>query len=177
MRRIATVLSLILMLSFCGKKQTKTEASDAKTTEPEFAGLVVKDAVINQILQPYLSLKDAFVNGAVDSVRNLSLELQSEMDSTLNQAEQTTLKTHLTDILTKMAGDSDINAQRVEFESLSKIVYAVVKNSASTFGIYKQFCPMAFDNKGAFWLSLEEKVTNPYFGDEMLNCGVVQEEL
>ena len=34
-------------------------------------------------------------------------------------------------------------------------------------------CPMAFDNKGAKWLQLGDKIQNPYFGSEMLTCGSV----
>jgi membrane fusion protein, copper/silver efflux system len=39
--------------------------------------------------------------------------------------------------------------------------------------VYRQFCPMAFDDKGAFWLSESDEILNPYFGDMMLNCGEV----
>jgi len=42
--------------------------------------------------------------------------------------------------------------------------------------LYRQYCPMAFQNKGAYWLSSEKKIMNPYFGDKMLHCGVVKEE-
>ena len=42
---------------------------------------------------------------------------------------------------------------------------------------YRQFCPMAFDFKGAFWLSDSEEILNPYFGEEMLTCGNVDVEL
>jgi len=34
---------------------------------------------------------------------------------------------------------------------------------------------MADNNKGAYWLSKEEKVFNPYFGDAMLKCGEVKQ--
>ena len=37
--------------------------------------------------------------------------------------------------------------------------------------IYYQYCPMARDNKGAYWLSAVEEIKNPYFGDAMLTCG------
>ncbi|MCK4889637.1 MAG: DUF3347 domain-containing protein, partial [Candidatus Aminicenantes bacterium] len=30
--------------------------------------------------------------------------------------------------------------------------------------------PMAFDNKGAFWLQKGQDVRNPYFGESMLTC-------
>jgi len=38
-------------------------------------------------------------------------------------------------------------------------------------------CPMAFNDKGADWISDQKKVINPYFGDEMLHCGSVKGNL
>ena len=43
--------------------------------------------------------------------------------------------------------------------------------------LYVQHCPMAFDNAGADWVSDEAQIRNPYFGDAMLTCGKVTEEL
>jgi Cu(I)/Ag(I) efflux system membrane fusion protein len=36
---------------------------------------------------------------------------------------------------------------------------------------------MAFDNAGADWLSNQNPIRNPYFGDEMLECGSVDDSL
>jgi len=36
---------------------------------------------------------------------------------------------------------------------------------------------MAFGNQGASWLSAEPNVLNPFYGDEMLTCGVVRDTL
>jgi len=41
---------------------------------------------------------------------------------------------------------------------------------------YEIFCPMAFGNIGAFWLSKDRDVNNPYFGTSMLKCGEVRYE-
>jgi len=40
---------------------------------------------------------------------------------------------------------------------------------------YVQYCPMAFDDRGAFWLARTEQINNPYFGESMLRCGEVRE--
>jgi hypothetical protein len=57
-------------------------------------------------------------------------------------------------------------------------VYRLVKQfDPSPQPVYHTFCPMAFDDKGGYWLSEEKKVYNPYFGDEMLHCGKVTETL
>jgi Cu(I)/Ag(I) efflux system membrane fusion protein len=63
----------------------------------------------------------------------------------------------------------------VQRESLA-IYSGALYFSAKAFGIadqkvYYQFCPMAFDTKGAYWLSSTEEILNPYFGDKMLHCG------
>jgi hypothetical protein len=34
---------------------------------------------------------------------------------------------------------------------------------------------MAFDDKGAYWLSEMKEIRNPYFGDRMLKCGETRE--
>ncbi len=38
----------------------------------------------------------------------------------------------------------------------------------------KAFCPMAFNDRGAFWFQPDADILNPYFGAEMLHCGVVK---
>ncbi|MDX6746527.1 efflux RND transporter periplasmic adaptor subunit [Polaribacter sp. PL03] len=68
-----------------------------------------------------------------------------------------------------------IKMQRIYFKHLS----ANMANAIEVFGInekvYHQFCPMADNNKGAYWLSKNEKVVNPYFGGAMETCGEVKQ--
>ena len=33
------------------------------------------------------------------------------------------------------------------------------------------FCPMAFNNKGAYWVQKTGEIINPYHGMMMLHCG------
>ncbi len=72
----------------------------------------------------------------------------------------------------------DINEQREHFSSLTSDLLKII----SAFGgnkqeVYHQYCPMAFDNSGGYWLSLNKQIENPYFGDKMLKCGVVRETI
>lgn len=77
--------------------------------------------------------------------------------------------------LDKIAQTSDVEEQRKHFETLSDNLieaveyFGVVENT-----IYRQYCPMAFRDKGAYWLSAEKEIRNPYFGDKMLTCGEVK---
>jgi hypothetical protein len=43
--------------------------------------------------------------------------------------------------------------------------------------LYLEYCPMANGNEGAYWLSNEKQIKNPYFGDKMLKCGSVKETI
>ena len=36
--------------------------------------------------------------------------------------------------------------------------------------LYLDFCPMANNNKGGFWLNIEKEIKNPYFGSSILKC-------
>jgi hypothetical protein len=43
--------------------------------------------------------------------------------------------------------------------------------------IYVQHCPMANNGDGGDWLSAENKIQNPYYGSEMMECGAVIAEI
>jgi Cu(I)/Ag(I) efflux system membrane fusion protein len=79
----------------------------------------------------------------------------------------------------KIAGNDKIGDQRRVFVDLSLTTYNVIKRFG-TIGrqsVYWLFCPMAFDNKGAYWLQNSEKAENPYFGASMFSCGNIEETL
>jgi Cu(I)/Ag(I) efflux system membrane fusion protein len=56
-------------------------------------------------------------------------------------------------------------------------ITAAVEMYLRTFGhdrdrpLVRMYCPMAFDNRGAGWLSVDSEVRNPYFGADMYHCG------
>jgi Protein of unknown function (DUF2911)/Protein of unknown function (DUF3347) len=71
-----------------------------------------------------------------------------------------------------------IDHQREHFVTLSNNISTLTKSlKINGETSYVQFCPMANDGKGAYWLSKENKVKNPYYGKSMLTCGSVKETL
>lgn len=68
---------------------------------------------------------------------------------------------------------------RSMFEEVSKRIITLQKHygHAGDGARYLAFCPMAFGDKGAYWLQEEEEIRNPYFGASMLKCGEIREEL
>ncbi len=79
--------------------------------------------------------------------------------------------------LSEMKAAAGIEPMRKAFEGLSNELIVVVEQFGIPQGkiLYKAHCPMAFDNKGADWLQLDEDILNPYFGASMLKCGEVKE--
>tara|TARA_Y100001935_G_C17308326_1_gene513927 strand:- start:1248 stop:1751 length:504 start_codon:yes stop_codon:yes gene_type:complete len=77
-------------------------------------------------------------------------------------------------VSTQIAETDDLQSQRKTFSQLSEAMEPIVRRSIKSGKIYKDFCPMAF-NEGAYWLSSIEDIRNPYYGARMLNCGKVEE--
>ena len=73
---------------------------------------------------------------------------------------------------------SSIEEVREKFRQIS-ITMIEMTNTFNPFDktLYIQYCPMADNDKGADWLSLEKEIKNPYFGKSMLKCGEVKKEI
>ena len=84
----------------------------------------------------------------------------------------------LKSLLEAIAGANKIEPSRVTFALLSEQVAALLTRFGVPEGkLYKAWCPMAFDNRGASWIQNKEEINNPYFGETMLHCGEVKEVL
>jgi Cu(I)/Ag(I) efflux system membrane fusion protein len=73
---------------------------------------------------------------------------------------------------------SDIDDLRQRFETVSRTVLGIVEGFGHALGepLYKAFCPMALQDKGASWLQAGKTIANPYFGHTMLRCGEIRQE-
>jgi Cu(I)/Ag(I) efflux system membrane fusion protein len=140
---------------------------------------------IGRLAIAYLDVKDAFVNtdaAAVTRAATTFKEKLKEVDMMLLKGiaheywmqQLNALQSHSEN----MIGLEDIEAQRQQFDFLSQAMIHTVKAfGAEGEALYVQHCPMAFDNEGADWISDEEAIRNPYFGDKMMKCGTVLERL
>ncbi len=124
-------------------------------------------------LMAYLQVKDALVQTDPAAAATAAKALVMVLGNGEAEAVQK-MKTAADQI----ANSQDVEVQREAFNTLSDEIYEVVKASkAHDAPVYLQFCPMAFVNQGAYWLSTEKEVNNPYFGDKMLHCGSVEATL
>ncbi len=168
-------------------QNVKLKPSAAELEVPDFSASANKafQQQLDQAVKGYLALKDALVETdaemAAEKAGSLHEGLMQIKAQQLNGKAQDYWKTKrlaLEGHSQKISELSDVEEQRNQFDFLSQALIETVK----AFGIptqtyYVQYCPMAFDDQGAAWLSAEDKVLNPYFGDVMLRCGVVQETL
>lgn len=138
---------------------------------------------LGELVSNYIKLKDAFV--ATDETK-VEVEARAVLSS-LNKIDMTLLNgnAHLEwmnllkpieDNLNGIYKMNGIEMKRSHFSIVSNKLTEVVDifGIASSQPLYLVFCPMAFDNKGAFWISADKEIRNPYFGDKMLKCGEVK---
>jgi Cu(I)/Ag(I) efflux system membrane fusion protein len=137
---------------------------------------------LNAVYNEYINLKDALVNDDVKKVaedsNNLLNEL-SQVDMKLVKGEAhnhwMSLEKEIKSSAKSIAIASDIKEHRNHFKHLSSHLIKAVQMFGVNTKVYVEFCPMADNNNGAYWLSKEEKVINPYFGEAMLTCGEVKQ--
>nr|WP_321226550.1 efflux RND transporter periplasmic adaptor subunit [uncultured Psychroserpens sp.] len=135
------------------------------------------------VFNDYIKLKDALVK---DDLNNVIVESKqvltdlSKIDMKLLTDKEAhmhwmSIEKEIRTVATSISNTSKIKEQRNHFKHLS----SYLTNAIEVFGInekvYHQFCPMADNNNGAYWLSTEKKVINPYFGEAMLTCGEVKQ--
>ncbi len=157
-------------------KMKNTEGVSEKGLKAQFA----------PVLAAYYGLKDALVadngklaaeNGKAMKMALRKIDTKSWTAKERNAYEEVAKKL---DTDAEHIGDNGgkIDHQREHFVTLSTNLSTLTKAlKINSEPAYLQFCPMANGGKGAFWLSKENKVKNPYYGKSMLTCGSVKETL
>jgi len=138
---------------------------------------------LKNVVAIYLSLKDHLVrsNGLKTQEKAITLGAAlSYVDmKLLTNAEAhkswMAIESKIKGAIEKVAKTSDIKKQRTAFVTVSSELIKAVQLVGIDQKIMLQFCPMANNNKGAYWLSLETEIRNPYYGDAMLRCGEVKQ--
>lgn len=171
-----TILTIIMFLASCGdaskkqdNKMSEPEEIEAKKENtPEIAYVVFTDGMTGKVFQNYQQIRVALVNSNPDEVNiaagNLAESFAGEREEMKSMA-------------IAMANTKDIEKQRELFSQFTEKVEPLFKESISEGAIYKQFCPMAFEGKGGYWISNSEEIRNPYYGEKMLKCGKVTETI
>lgn len=185
------IVTVMFVFACSGSKTESTYDPKAETPRiieasgPQFATDSVWQGQMGNMFDEYILLKDAFVNSDSMAVKTQAKKLNALLARMEGNILSGTAKHDWENYLTGMQRaldeiyqSSDLEAQRLSFRNLSDALYKSIK----AFGLggkqgYFDFCPMAFNDEGAYWISDKKEIRNPYFGDRMLTCGVVKEKL
>jgi len=175
-----SIVGVAITVSWGGNKSCNHENNHAKhhhTMSQE------QNAQLKSVLAHYYHLKDALVKSNAADAAAAAKAMSAALDSVgITVAEH---ETHIKDLVSEMgenlqhiAETDELEHQREHFAAVSDKLYEWLK-IAGVHGdtVYRQYCPMAFDNNGAHWLSSEKEIRNPYFGNKMLKCGSIKETL
>ena len=116
------------------------------------------------MISSYLQIKDALVSDDSKAAQSAAKKMV-EMDS------------DIAPLADAIAESNDLMEQRKNFSEMSAVLYEKVKNKDLKNTLYWNHCPMALNKQGANWLSMNEKIRNPYMGQKMPGCGSVKETL
>ncbi|WP_268225649.1 efflux RND transporter periplasmic adaptor subunit [Sinomicrobium oceani] len=140
---------------------------------------------LKEVFDGYILLKDALVDDnseeAQTAAKRISQNLAKVNMKLLSDEEAhnhwMTIQKEVKNSANAIENNSDIAAQRGHFKHLSAHMISAVQLFGVNQKVYSEYCPMADNNKGAYWLSLEEEIRNPYYGEAMLKCGEVRETI
>ena len=185
MTNLKTTLFLACAVSFTFACSEKTSNQQEETQE-------MQDSESTAAMEPMPAASVSFSNEETTAIINSYLDLKDQLVATdgekasaeasklLSVLEKSQIQTKesLKVAVAQIANSTDSEIQRTAFDLVSQQVLILAKSAVLTEGkLYKQYCPMAKNNTGAFWLSASQEIRNPYFGDKMLKCGSVEEEI
>ncbi|MCA9735055.1 MAG: efflux RND transporter periplasmic adaptor subunit [Deferribacteres bacterium] len=167
-----------------GDAKTSAKMDHSMPAQPVKLNKKAQQAVVG-ILDKYLDLKNVLTEDALDKAQKAAGDLQKytgKINMSLFKGEAHNIwmqhSAPLENASRAISQAKDIGSARSQFIVLSDQLIMLAKS----FGpfekpLFVQFCPMANNDKGAEWLSANEEIRNPYFGESMLKCGEVRQSI
>ncbi|WP_289029614.1 efflux RND transporter periplasmic adaptor subunit [uncultured Algoriphagus sp.] len=130
----------------------------------------------NQLADYYFELKNQLASDQWKVDKKIWAGIRNSLKLMENERKTTIQPSVWLGVLSDLEKSKGIKEARVNFNSLSELIL----EANETYGlanrvVYKDYCPMAFGDEGAYWLSEKKEILNPYFGASMLTCGEVKE--
>ncbi|SCY18663.1 membrane fusion protein, Cu(I)/Ag(I) efflux system [Nonlabens sp. Hel1_33_55] len=164
--------------SMMNQQMMQDESAMMGDMEMSFSNAFSSD--FNKALPSYLKMKDALVVSDAVQVsafaKATSKRLKEISTTDLGKMEKQHLSKSI-EMLDAIVTNDNLENQRAHFVILNENMVPIAMNIQNSTNYYVQKCPMANNNKGAVWLSTEEEIKNPYYGDAMLTCGSVINEI
>ena len=166
MKKTLFILGIAAFIFSCSSPKKGEAKEEASTPQAETEAAVEKVGAVSD----YMTLKDALVQTDASAAKSAASTL-------VQSATSENWDEDLIAAAEAIASSDDVEAQRTAFKTVTDGLIEALKANDSNDGVYVQYCPMAFNNTGASWLSTSDQIRNPYFGDKMLKCGRITEEL
>ena len=179
---LKTILAFALATHFfscSGNGNTKTEKEGAEkdssgseqTTEGMATSPVLKNNNLNAVYQHYIHLTTALTNKNMAEAKIAANAIEAGVRKTEGAG-------NIASYAARITVAPDIETQRAAYALLSTDLAELIKKEGLTKGeLYVDYCPMALNDKGAYWISNQKEIRNPYFGDEMMTCGEIKETI
>ena len=176
----SVLAATIVIMTACGSEKNKESAQNNDHTGHDTMqmdnkvsreGVKIKDDNLSAVYHQYTLLTEALISENV---------IDAKVASNAIEAGSKYLKdgTRIAGAAARITAARDIESQRREYAQLSHTLISLVKESGTNSDeVYVDICPMAMNDKGAFWLSSTKNIRNPYYGDKMLTCGQVKETI
>ena len=140
---------------------------------------------MEQVVEAYLQIKGALISEDESALNKAANQMAEKVAAVVpTKLEGTGLeawKNHQSlyeQKLKEMQHIKGLDNKRSYFSHISEIMYCTIKSFGLKQGkLYAIFCPMAFEGKGAYWISDSKIIQNPYLGKKMPTCGEIKEEL
>jgi Cu(I)/Ag(I) efflux system membrane fusion protein len=193
---VVIVLAVVILVArpfFCNSdKKDKSADGTAETKQQPVAMGNNSDAFnqsYTQLINSYIDLKDALVASDAAKAMAAAQALHTAADSLkVNEIkgdstgvikENALIYTKIiTDSAQALATEKDIERKRNIFGNIAESMWTLSRTVRyNGKKLYWEYCPMAFDNKGAYWISYERDIKNPYFGSKMMTCGSVEDSI
>jgi len=139
---------------------------------------------LTETIEIYIRGKDAFVNSDLQTASSEYETFISKLEEIgehglSGSGHEAWMESYgsLTNSATEIIESDDIEQARSAFRALSDDLIMAVQMFGIEDVVYHQYCPMAFDDEGAYWLSDQEQIQNPYSPETMPGCGEVIERI
>lgn len=163
-----TALAILFISCHSGSNNKR---QDADTTRVSEQGIVIENDTLSQVFAAYIKVKDALVASDPKLAGEASNRLSESLKG-IHGCENTAI------LAQELANSTDLALQRSAFSAISKdLIDMYQRPSLSAGKIYVIHCPMYNNKAGGDWLSTSPEIKNPYFGEEMLTCGTVTQEI
>ncbi len=137
---------------------------------------------LSPVFEAYFAMKNALAadqfneaRRAGELIRNRISGMQAGFKGDA-QAYWSKQSSQVVKVLTNIEQFENIESLRNTFLAVSNnMIQVAQKFKPFSETVYIQHCPMADTSKGADWLSQDDEIINPYFGESMLSCGEVSD--